>query len=254
MQRGSTGLFALFPLVAALLLGTVASGAKAPSILDGRTRASWRMVRYLVKMTDTMRDQEMLKDRFKDNGCPTDIMWITFGIAKVDAWSRPFQMKCDAGTKFHPHYLSAGADGKFGTADDLSSATPLFTPDQVCPKLCAGHAADCVEQCRKMGTKAQFAAEVCLALSAHKHVQLDTCKAALPDRGAGWADCASFAKAAVKVPGASSKRLKQVQRACEQDIVWPAELLCVIESPALDQAQYCTQTLPRSWIDSAVAK
>jgi hypothetical protein len=226
-----------------------------------RARAAYWMLRELQRMAEIM---PALVPMNVENGCPTDVMWVTWGVGKTDPWDSPFHLHCDDSTGRKPHMRSAGADRELFTEDDLVSNEPLVSAEAGCAHGCAALAA-CPAT---VGT--ERCAERCAAGHADMHFHVDTC-ADLPDcagrstcvasalvqeppdsdsvfgLGSPRGDCHTFATAAAATFSGNEEATMRLDELCNQDVLDVAELVCVLASKEPADAALCHLTLDRGW-------
>ena len=224
----------------------------APEI-SPRRRAAYHM---LLSLSSISRWLEQLNPDVVDDGCPTDIAWVTWGIAKTDPWDNPFDMTCNDETGRTPRFRSAGPDGALDTDDDVVGDEPLATADACAPGCaaafeCGGQPEDvadvaaCVSVCSAAGYSVQFYVDTCRVLADCASVG-DCVSSALGEYQPSGS-CQAFGSAAARTFGGDATAVRALEQTCEADLLRAPELVCVEASTTPREASLCHLTVNRSW-------
>jgi hypothetical protein len=176
--------------------------------------------------------------RFTTAGCPKDVAWVTFGVAKTDPWDTPFRVRCEPGVEGSLHTGSAGPDGAWETPDDLWSDGAPVGGEAACQAGCeraiacdldsrSAHRvreALCAEACRDRGASAHFLVDTCALLDGCE-TAIACLDAALDGGSPPWAPCDDLGPAAERALGRQGIAARLVAE-CEQDVMRAHELVC----------------------------
>jgi hypothetical protein len=194
------------------------------------------------------------KEGHVKGGCPTDIGWVTWGIAKTDPWGNVFLIKCTPPAA--PVIGSAGPDGKPNTADDLWSDAPVVDAGITCSAACKRARtcnadvktveALCATGCGKLDYASTFFVDSCTQLKSCLHAA--ACYPLALTGHDGSVPCDEFgrvAATAMKKPA----QAKALQAECERDRFRAGELPCVAASTTATEAALCSLTVNRANIE-----
>jgi hypothetical protein len=229
--------------------------------LDPRTRAAFGTILHLRDYARTMLKLDT-KGQFTKNGCPTGIEWVTWGMAKTDPWDHGFKLRCMPGSN-DPQIGSAGADGKWGTDDDLWTDHPIIDATRGCETACpktkscssekgATAIAErlCTDACTKDTTEINFYSDTC-ALLDRCDVVVPCMKSALDGKEAA-VECTDFGRAASTALG-KPKAEKALVKECERDLLRAHELVCVRDAKTARELALCFLTVHRENVEKILS-
>jgi hypothetical protein len=232
------------------------------SQLDTRTRAAFGAILHLRDYARTMLKMDT-KGQFTKNGCPTGIEWVTWGMAKTDPWDHGFKLRCMPGSN-DPQIGSAGADGNWGTSDDLWTDHPIIDATRGCEAACKktkacssekGAAAIaerlCTDACTKDTTEINFYADTC-ALVDRCDLVVPCMKSALEGKES-IAECTDFGRAASVALG-KAKAEKRLVEECEHDLLRVHELFCVRDAKTARELSLCFLTVNRDHVEQILSR